>query len=96
MLFSYSAGMQVSRSWVSDNTECIPIDRDAVYAGATIDDKPHLKAWFEKIAARPAVQRGLDVPDVNKFKTMSEEEMKKTIAETQKFMGSTAPGGSQK
>lgn len=39
------------------------------------------------------MQRGLDVPEPNKMKTMSEEEMKKTIAEVQKFMGSTAPGG---
>ncbi|MGZ5894169.1 MAG: glutathione binding-like protein [Caldimonas sp.] len=29
--------------------------------GIDLDDYPHLKAWFESIAARPAVQRGVEV-----------------------------------
>jgi GST-like protein len=29
--------------------------------GIVLDDYPHLKAWFERIAARPAVQRGVSV-----------------------------------
>jgi GSH-dependent disulfide-bond oxidoreductase len=29
--------------------------------GIVLDDYPHLKAWFEKIAERPAVQRGVKV-----------------------------------
>ncbi|MEK9661856.1 MAG: glutathione binding-like protein, partial [Alphaproteobacteria bacterium] len=29
--------------------------------GQKIDDFPNLKKWFEGIAARPAVQRGLEV-----------------------------------
>ncbi len=29
--------------------------------GQNLNDHPHLKRWFETIAARPAVQRGLDV-----------------------------------
>jgi len=29
--------------------------------GVVLDDYPHLKAWFERIAARPAVQRGVKV-----------------------------------
>jgi GST-like protein len=29
--------------------------------GQNLDDHPHLKRWFETIAARPAVQRGLQV-----------------------------------
>lgn len=28
-------------------------------AGVSIDDKPNLKAWLERIEARPAVQRGM-------------------------------------
>ena len=29
--------------------------------GIVLDDYPHLKAWFDKLAARPAVQRGVRV-----------------------------------
>jgi GST-like protein len=29
--------------------------------GIVLDDYPHLKAWFERIEARPAVQRGVQV-----------------------------------
>jgi GST-like protein len=29
--------------------------------GVDLDDYPHLKAWFERIEARPAVQRGVQV-----------------------------------
>jgi GST-like protein len=29
--------------------------------GIVLDEYPHLKAWFERIAARPAVQRGVKV-----------------------------------
>jgi len=29
--------------------------------GIVLDEYPHLKAWFEKIEARPAVQRGVQV-----------------------------------
>lgn len=32
-------------------------------AEQSLDDLPHVKAWMERIASRPAVQRGLDVPD---------------------------------
>ena len=65
-------------------------------AGVSLDDKPHLKAWFEKIEARPAVQRGLDIPEANKFKSMTEEEAQKAVEEVQKFMGSTAAPATQK
>jgi glutathione S-transferase len=72
------------------------VDPDDVRAGASLDDKPNLKAWLDKIAARPAVQRGLDVPEKNKFKSMTKEEEEKAIAEAQKFMGSTSAPGAQK
>ena len=61
-----------------------------------MDDKPNLKAWFDKISARPAVQRGLDVPETNKFKSMTKEDEEKAVAEAQKFMVSTANPGTQK
>ena len=32
-------------------------------AGIALDGMPSLQAWLARIAARPAVQRGLDVPD---------------------------------
>ncbi|HEY0915718.1 MAG TPA: glutathione S-transferase N-terminal domain-containing protein [Solimonas sp.] len=32
------------------------------WAGVEARDLPHLSAWMDKVAARPAVQRGLDVP----------------------------------
>ena len=52
-------------------------------------------AWYEKILARPAVQKGLDVPEENKFKQsggseISQEEIQKKVDEARKFMGSTA------
>ena len=31
--------------------------------GVSLDDFPNLKAWVERIDARPAVQRGLKVPN---------------------------------
>ncbi|MGD8378955.1 MAG: glutathione S-transferase family protein [Gammaproteobacteria bacterium] len=33
------------------------------WAGIEIDDLPHLKRWFGTIEARPAVQRGITVPE---------------------------------
>jgi glutathione S-transferase len=41
--------------------------------GISLDDKPHVKAWLERIEARPAVQRGLDVPTPNKVKLARKE-----------------------
>ncbi len=40
------------------------------WAGVSIDDLPNLKAWVERIGARPAVQRGIQIPPRN----LSEEE----------------------
>lgn len=33
------------------------------WAGVDIDDLPNLKAWLERIRARPAVQRGIVIPE---------------------------------
>jgi len=33
------------------------------WAGVTIDDLPHLKAWLDRIAARPAAQKGVTIPE---------------------------------
>lgn len=32
------------------------------WSGVTIDDLPHLKRWRDQIRARPAVQRGIEMP----------------------------------
>lgn len=39
-----------------------PWVRRHAWAGVEIDDLEHLGRWLEEMAARPAVQRGLDVP----------------------------------
>ncbi len=46
-------------------------------AGVEINDLPHLKKWFDVIKERPAVQRGLNIPEPNKFlgKEHSEEQV---------------------
>lgn len=33
------------------------------WAGVSIDDLPHLRRWLDTIAARPAVQRGIVIPE---------------------------------
>ena len=42
--------------------------------GIYISDFPHLKTWFDEIAARPAVQRGLEVL-TNQHKPLTDEKM---------------------
>src|ERR1051325_2518527 len=37
-----------------------------------LDDLPNLKAWIARIYARPAVQRGLNVPDPDRLKEIFE------------------------
>lgn len=47
-------------------------------------------AWYEKILARPEVQKGLDVPEANAFKkALGEEEIQKMVGEARKVMVST-------
>ena len=36
-----------------------------VSAGIEINDMPHMQAWMKRIEARPAVKRGLNVPEQN-------------------------------
>lgn len=40
-----------------------PWVRSHDWAGVAIDDLPHLTRWFEAVGARPAVQRGMRVPE---------------------------------
>ena len=59
-------------------------------SGVEIDDLPNLKAWLERIEKRPAVQKGLDVPEENVKKQMARDPKKKDemIAWAQNMMGS--------
>ena len=49
--------------------------RRSTSAGVAIDDLPHLSAWHARMSARPACQRGVEVP----FKLQVDE---KTMAQT--------------
>ena len=57
----------VSNKFVAGNQYSIadmaifPWLRNWANQGIVLDDYPHLKAWFDKLAARPAVQRGVRV-----------------------------------
>ena len=39
----------------------------APWAGVELDDFPNVKKWMDKIAERPAVKEGLDVPEVREL-----------------------------
>ncbi len=41
---------------------CFPWVAQHDWSGVPIDDLPHLSRWFAAVGARPAVQRGMDVP----------------------------------
>lgn len=52
------------------------------WSGVDIDDLPHLQRWIDAIAARPAVQKGLTVPHVQKnVEVKGETEEAKKLAE---------------
>jgi glutathione S-transferase len=42
----------------------------AGWAGVDIDEFPHLKAWEERMAARPGVEKGRHVPDRHTIKDL--------------------------
>ena len=53
-------------------------------AGVDIDEFPHLKAWENRMLARPGVERGRHVPSPHRMKEMSKEEMEKYAQESAK------------
>ncbi|WP_310474373.1 glutathione S-transferase N-terminal domain-containing protein [Sandarakinorhabdus sp.] len=59
--------------------------RTAGWTGVDIAHFPHLSRWIERIAARPAVQRGLKVPDVSPVKDSGDNS--DFIARTRKLLG---------
>jgi len=59
--------------------------RTAGWTGVDTAPFPHLTAWIDRIAARPAVQRGLKVPDVSPVKEGGDNS--DFIARTRKLLG---------
>jgi glutathione S-transferase len=59
--------------------------RTAGWTGVDIAPFPHLQRWMETIAARPAVQRGLKVPEVSPVKEGGDNS--DFIARTKKLLG---------
>ena len=57
-------------------------------AGIDLDEMPHLKAWMQRIESRPAVQKGLDIPEENIHKQIAKDPKKKQelIEEAKKMM----------
>ncbi len=51
------------------------------WSGVDIEDLPNLKRWVEKIAKRPAVERGKNVPKSREI-SVDEEEAKRRGART--------------
>ncbi|WP_145205012.1 glutathione S-transferase family protein [Sphingobium sp. B2] len=52
---------------------CFPWVRGHDWAGVEIDGFPHLLRWYDRIAERPAVQRGLLVPEPPSAQDMAEK-----------------------
>jgi len=51
-----------------------------------LDAFPHLSAWIDRIAARPAVQKGQDVPEPSKNTPLSKEEQDKKVEEAKQWI----------
>lgn len=60
----------------------------AFWAGVDIDEFPALKAWKARMDARPAVQKGKDVPTPNRMSELAKDPQKmKEHAERSKAWG---------
>ncbi|KAK9845992.1 hypothetical protein WJX81_007901 [Elliptochloris bilobata] len=59
-------------------------------AGIPLDDMPSLQAWLARIEARPAVQRGLDVPEPNGVRAMADPAKAAAIVEEVRRMSVSA------
>lgn len=60
----------------------------AGWAGIDIDDFPALKAWEDRMAARPGVEKGRHVPDPHKIKELLKDKakMEKQAAEAREWV----------
>ncbi|KAI5474468.1 glutathione S-transferase, partial [Pseudohyphozyma bogoriensis] len=61
--------------------------RTHAWAGVSIDPFPHLKAWLDRIAERPAVKVGITIPDAGIKADITEEEAKKASEESRANFG---------
>ncbi|MGE0791495.1 MAG: glutathione S-transferase family protein [Sandaracinaceae bacterium] len=48
------------------------------WSGIDVEGLPHLKAWLERVRARPAVERGLDIPEKQEIADDEKEQVQKT------------------
>jgi len=64
---------------------CFPWVRHIERQGLSFDDFPNLHRWFETIASRPAVQRGLLVPDTTSPPAEMSEEAKANLFGAQQY-----------
>ncbi|KAL0028543.1 hypothetical protein WJX79_000507 [Trebouxia sp. C0005] len=57
-------------------------------AGISLDDLPHVQAWMQRIEERPAVRRGIDVPEpFDKAAMQDPKKVQETIDMVRKFTG---------
>ena len=52
----------------------------STWSGVEINDFPHLKAWEERMARRPAVLKGKNVPDPHPKEKMQDKEYQEQAA----------------
>lgn len=51
------------------------------WAGLSLDDTPHLKAWFDRVLARPGIEKGRHVPSRHSaLDNVSDEDLEKRAA----------------
>ena len=63
-----------------------PWARGYEWGGISIDGLTNLGNWIDKIAERPAVKRGRDIPEPRNVDTMSEEEKKNLAKEVRNIV----------
>ena len=66
------------------------------WSGVAIDDLPHLARWRDQIRARPAVQRGIEMPPSSFDRDGDSEEQAKTFSDKARNMietGQSRAGG---
>lgn len=52
---------------MTNRTQSCTLTQSCAPAELDLNEFPAVKAWHDKILARPAVRKGLDVPSKNKF-----------------------------
>lgn len=56
------------------------------WAGLSVDELPHLSAWLERMKSRPAVQRGLQVPESIDLNRLEGEEAEEVARKAQSML----------